>query len=153
MNSKFYKLAALIGLSVVGIASLGTYFWCRVIGGCTFGRYEGKAIFTNTSTDRPVDSGEVIYQIDNSNFLFINMGEETIVTTDTLGRIPFEVNKTFYSSLFILLIQEEKGTRSEFRIYPKELQPHTTLVRADIENLIYSGAEGDSIELQLEIDR
>ena len=150
MSSNLYKSAVLISLFALVIAATGTLSWCRVIGGCTLGKYEGKITFTNLTERSPIE-GTVGYYINNGDFLFINSGEYLTAETDSLGSADIDFTRAFYSPLFVTLSQSNER-KAEFRIYSRDIKVGTTISRTISEDYVSGGTEDDIIELELEVE-
>jgi hypothetical protein len=151
MNSNNGRSLALIGLFTILLASGGTYFWCSIIGGCTFGKYKAEVTFTNLATKEPLASDTVTALIDNSAFFFINIGDPFTTQTNFSGNATIEFDNTFFSPLYISLVTDGSKTKTEFYIQPEDINTYTTISQTKSGRNITGGAESDLIELELKI--
>jgi hypothetical protein len=151
MNSNKVRSLSLIGLVTIVLASGGTYFKCSVIGGCTFGKYQGKLIVRNLTEDSPVANANVTAYINNGDFFFVNSGEYYFTTTDATGTAVIEFERAFNSPLTITLSSNNPYKRIGLNIQSKDIKAHTNISRTATEYDSSPGTQNDLIELRIEV--
>lgn len=150
---KIFRAAALIALSGTALVGLGAWSWCSVIGGCTFGFYEGEIIFVDAVDNSPIANEEVTYYINNGDVLYVNSSEAVVSATDSTGKISVRFERPLSSPLQVLVVQTDRSSRASFRVYPGEMAVDTVISKTSSEYERDTGAEIGRVELNLDIER
>ena len=150
MNNKLSPSIKKVGFVLILMLSVGFYFRCFFIGGCTFGRYKGEVTLTNKETQRPLTNATVSAYIDNGSHPLVEMGEVYKTKTDEDGSAKFFFDNVFLSPLTITFTSDY-GTRSVYSIETGKFVIEEKIVKTQIERYNSSGKAGDPIELEIEI--
>jgi hypothetical protein len=150
-KSLYLLIIVSVGFLLSGIASVGTVAWCRVIGGCEFGKYEAKVIINDAKTQEPLENREIATRIDYGSLLFINVEEWQIVETDDRGEANIEFDRAFYSPLAIAVVSKSPETRASFGFDFRNIRENATLTQTETEYSPETGETDEKIKLVLEV--
>jgi hypothetical protein len=140
-----------VGFLLSGVMTVGTVAWCRVIGGCEFGKYEAKVTITDAKTQEPLANRQITTRIDYGSLIFINVEEWQIVKTDDRGQASIEFDRAFYSPLAIAVVSKSPETRASFGFYFSDIREDATLTQIETEYSPEIGETDGRIRLVLEI--